>query len=191
MSYYKKVTGKKCYLSPICMEDAEIYTHWLNDVDVSINLDMFSKNLAVPNEREFLEAVLRNSDSVFGIIDNKTNRLIGNCGLLFTDWVNRNAEFGIFIGDKSYWGKGFGKEATMLILDYGFNVLNLHNIFLRVYSFNKNAIKLYEKCGFKIIGKRREARLISGKKYDIIFMDILSDEYKSIFYKDLVEKKLK
>jgi RimJ/RimL family protein N-acetyltransferase len=78
----------------------------------------------------------------------------------------------------------------MLTLDYGFNVLNLHNIFLKVYSFNSNAIKLYEKCGFKIIGSRREAKIISGKKFDIILMDILSAEYKSVFYSPYIEEKL-
>jgi RimJ/RimL family protein N-acetyltransferase len=190
MTYYRKIAGSKCYLSPICLEDAEQYTVWLNDLEVSINLDLFSKTISVYNERDFLDNILKNNENIFGIIDSKTNKLIGNCGLLFPDWIDGCAEFGIFIGEKKYWGKGYGKEATMLILDYGFNVLNLHNIILRVYSFNKRAIKLYEQCGFKIIGKRRESRTIAGKRYDIILMDILSTEYKSIIYKKYIEKHL-
>jgi RimJ/RimL family protein N-acetyltransferase len=62
-------------------------------------------------------------------------------------------------------------------LDYGFKALNLHNIFLRVYSFNERAIKSYENIGFKIIGKILESLLRGKERHDIILMDILHDEF--------------
>lgn len=88
---------------------------------------------------------------------------------------------GIVIGEKSYWNKGFGQDATKQLLDYGFNLLNLNNIMLGVFSFNKAAINCYKKIGFKEIGCRRQARIISNKKYDIVFMDILAEEFTSIY----------
>ena len=67
--------------------------------------------------------------------------------------IFRKAELGIFVGEKEYWGKGYGTEATELLLDFAFNILNLNSIMLIVNSFNERAIKSYEKCGFKLIGK--------------------------------------
>ncbi|MDO7205773.1 GNAT family protein [Paraclostridium bifermentans] len=62
------------------------------------------------------------------------------------------------MGDKDNWGNGYGKEALSLLLDFGFNLLNLNNIVLKVYSFNKQAIKCYSKIGFKEAGRLREAK---------------------------------
>jgi RimJ/RimL family protein N-acetyltransferase len=182
MAYYKKIAGKKCYLSPIDMNDAEKFTGWLNDPEVTINLDNLSRSLTLEEEKEFLQSISKSNNMIFGIIDNSTDKIIGTCGLHGVNYIDGTAEFGIFIGDKDSWGKGFGMEATRLIIDYGFSVLNLHNIYLRVFEFNKRAIRVYEKCGFKVIGKRREAKRIAGKRYSVIFMDILANEHDSIFF---------
>jgi RimJ/RimL family protein N-acetyltransferase len=93
------------------------------------------------------------------------------------DHLNQTAEVGIFIGNKNYWDKGYGTEALILLLDYGFKALNLHNILLKVYAYNTRAIETYEKVGFKQIGIRREALCRNLQLHNIIFMDILSSEY--------------
>jgi RimJ/RimL family protein N-acetyltransferase len=93
------------------------------------------------------------------------------------DYLNQTGEIGIFIGNKKCWNNGYGAEALTLLMNYGFKALNLHNIFLKVYSFNERAIKCYKKIGFKIIGKRREALLRGQDRHDIIHMDILPDEF--------------
>jgi RimJ/RimL family protein N-acetyltransferase len=80
---------------------------------------------------------------------------------------------GIFIGNKQYWNKGFGQEALGLLTDYGFQSLNLNNIMLTVFSFNKRAIKCYEKAGFKQFGVRKESKIVNETKYDEIYMQIL------------------
>lgn len=139
-------------------------------------------------ERGILE-MLSNTEFNFAIVDLETDELIGNVGFPRIDYINRVAEFGIFIGNKDYWGKGYGVEATQLILDFGFNVLNLNNIYLKVYSYNQPAISCYKKAGFKEAGRLREAKQIAQEKYDEIYMDILAREFKSIYIKDLVEKK--
>lgn len=174
MKYFKKIEGERIYLSPMNEEDYEKYTAWINDLEISLNLGNAHQIYTLTKEKEILKEISENS---FAIIEKKNDKLIGNCGLIDIEHVTRKAELGIFIGEKEYWDKGFGTEAIKLLLDYGFNLLNLHNIMLEVFSFNKRAIKVYKKIGFKEIGRRREAREIAGKKYDEVFMDILSHEF--------------
>ena len=180
--YFKKLVGKKCYLSPIDVNDAEIFTAWLNDMELLGNLQLYGAAISLDNEKEFLKNLSK--DHNYSIIDTKSDKLIGNCGFLEIDYINQAAEIGIFIGNKTYLNKGYGTEALSLLLDYGFKALNFHNIMLRVYEFNKAAIKCYEKIGFKHIGKRREALHRNSKKHNIIFMDILPNE----FYEKWIKK---
>ena len=173
--YFKKMTGKLCYLSPIDLDDAEKFTEWLNDLEVISNLTLHSAVINVNSERTILEKLSKEHN--YSIIDIETNQLIGNCGLFDLDHLNRKAEVGLFIGDKKFWNRGYGTEALRLLLDYGFKALNLHNIMLKVYSFNERAIKCYEKTGFKIIGKRRASLRRLNNVYDEIYMDILPEEF--------------
>ena len=73
------------------------------------------------------------------------------------------------------------------MLDYGFNLLNLNNIMLCVYSFNHRAINCYKKIGFKEIGRRRNSKFIGGKWFDGVFMDMLAEEFQSVYVKGLIE----
>ncbi len=188
MKYFKNIKGKMCYLSPMNPDDAELYTKWLNDLELTVNLHISQTLISLPKERELLEKLCKKG-YVYAIVDLETDNLIGNCGLHQVDHVNETAKIGIFIGDKDYWSKGYGTEAIKLLLDYGFNILNLTNIMLDVFYYNKRAIECYKKCGFKEIGLRRKARTIAGKKYDILYMDILSEEFKGSVIKGLLPTK--
>ncbi|MDR2941546.1 MAG: GNAT family N-acetyltransferase [Treponema sp.] len=174
--YFKKMTGQKCYLSPIDENDAEKYTEWLNDLEITVNLGpLYGSILNVDKEKDLLKELSKNHN--YSIIDLETNELIGNCGFLEIDNLNQTAEIGIFIGNKNFWNKGYGTEALVLLMDYGFKAINLHNITLRVFPFNERGMKCYEKIGFKLIGKRRESLKRGNKVYDIIYMDILNKEF--------------
>jgi RimJ/RimL family protein N-acetyltransferase len=176
--YYKKLIGDKCYLSPMSVNDAEIFTEWLNNLELTVNLSLYGSVINTEAEKSILEKL--SNEHNYSIIDKKTDKLIGSCGLMNLDNLNQTAETGIFIGNPEYWNKGFGTEALGLLMDYGFRALNLHNVFLKVYSFNERAKKSYEKIGFKIIGKYREALLRGKERHDIILMDLLhSDFYES------------
>lgn len=181
----KKLEGKFCYLSPISHEDAEKYFVWLNDLETSIYLRTFTQIITLPQEKQALQE-LTQDNHVMGIVDKRTNSVIGNCGLMEVDFINRTAELGIFIGEKEYRGKGFGEDATNLMLDFGFNALNLNNIWVRIYSYNEASMNLFRKCGFKVIGRRREAKIIGNAKYDEILMDIVASEYLSVYIKNLL-----
>jgi len=175
MAYYKKVDGGKCYLSPIDLGDFEKYTGWLNDPEVFRFLNLATVNITLDAEQEALSEISRKHN--YGIIDSSEDNLIGICGFVSIDQLNQSAECGIFIGDKEYWNKGYGSRALYCLLYYGFEYLNLHNIMLQVYSFNERGISCYQKCGFKEIGRRREALLREGKRWDIIHMDIIRNEF--------------
>lgn len=183
MRYYKKLIGERIYLSPINPDDSPKYCEWLNDLEISKNLLIASKVFGEKFEKEILEKMSKGSktDQVMAIIDNEKDLLIGNCGLHDIDHHQQTAEFGILIGNKEYHNKGYGTEAAKLILDFGFNILNLHNIYLKAFSYNKRAIRSYEKCGFKTIGLRREASLINGQYHDEVLMDLLASEFKGEF----------
>lgn len=175
--YFKKMTGELCYLSPLDTNDLAIFTAWLNDMEVVNFLQLAPGYISMTTEKEYLDSLAR--EHTYEIIDLKTDRLLGNCGLIDVDHINQCAEAGIFIGDKSYWGRGYGTEALKLLLDYSFSKLNLHNILLRVYSFNTRARRSYEKLGFKVIGERRQALLRDRTRHGIIFMDLLPEDFYS------------
>jgi len=182
MTYYRKLIGKKCYLSPCSLEDAEKWTEWDNDLEVTIPMGEEAYTpYSADKTKEIISNVIKKQDHVFSIVELKTDKPVGRCMLFAMDQVDRRAMLGIAIGDKTCWGKGYGQEATKLLLDYGFNLLNLNSIMLGVYSFNKRAINCYKKVGFKEIGRRRQARIIAGKKYDVVLMDILAQEFQSMY----------
>ncbi|HPF08704.1 MAG: GNAT family protein [Candidatus Cloacimonetes bacterium] len=186
MKYFRKLVGDKCYLSPVSLEDAERYTEWVNDLEIGQFVLFATQIYDVEREREALKHLM-NSDVVFAIIEKDTNKVIGNCGLHGVNEVHRRASFGIFIGEKTYWNQGIGAEATALILDYGFNILNLKSISLEVVSFNKRAVKCYEKVGFKLIGTRRKAAFMAGEYHDVLLYDILADEFESPYVRRVFE----
>lgn len=185
MKYFKKLVGEHIFLSPVSIEDVEKYTEWMNDFETTDYTGRSSQLYTIDKERKWLECGSENKENqIFGIIDFKKDILIGNCGLHKIDSVNRTATLGIFIGEKEERSKGYGTEAIKLLLDYGFNYLNLHEIQLDVMSFNKRAIRCYEKAGFKEYGRRRESEYINGKYYDLISMDILKSEFKESYIKN-------
>ena len=187
MKYFKKLEGERIYLSPINVEDNLQYTKWMNDLNVTINLGNFSRNFSIEKEKEAVQR-LANDEGNFAIVLKDGDKLIGNCSLFDIDRVHRVATLGIFIGEEEDRGKGYGVEAIELILSYGFRVLSLNNIMLKVFSFNERAIKAYEKVGFKEIGRRRKSYLINNKCYDEVYMDVIQEEYKCKYLDNVIPK---
>lgn len=177
MRYFEKIKGDRLYLSPMNPDDVDIYTKWMNDKEVSENIGSYTKLFTLNSEKEWLE---NNKDYNFAIVLKNNHKLIGNISLMDINNINQTAILGIFIGEKENRNKGYGKESIKLLLNYGFNTLNLNNIMLTVYSFNERAIKTYEKIGFKKIGIRRNSIYRDNELYDVIYMDILKDEFNSL-----------
>lgn len=183
MKYFKKLIGERIYLSPRNSEDVEKYTEWMNDFETTDYTGRSHQIVTIEAEKKYLEENI-NEEAVFAIIESKEDKLIGTLGLHNVNHFKRTATLGIFIGDKEYRGKGYGTDAIRLILDYGFNYLNLNNIKLDLMEFNERALICYKKCGFKEYGRRRKCNFINGKYYDTIEMDILSEEFKGNYIKN-------
>lgn len=97
-------------------------------------------------------------------------RLIGVCALFNQDATARTAELGITIGDKTYWGQGYGREAVELLVDYGYQMLNLRRIWLRVNGRNERAIRAYKSAGFVEEGRQRKHVWSNGAYDDMVLM---------------------
>ena len=183
MKYFKKLVGERIYLSPRSTEDAETFTEWMNDFETTDYLGRSGCLISLEGEKKYLEEN-NNKEASFVIVTLEKNQMIGTVSLEDINSINRTATLGIFIGEKSFRSNGYGTEAIRLLLDYGFNYMNLNNIKLDVMEFNERAIKCYKKCGFKEYGRRRKASFINGKYYDVIGMDILAEEFKESYIKN-------
>ena len=111
------------------------------------------------------------------IHERPTDRLIGTCAFSQLDGDNGSALYHITIGEKEVWGRGFGTEATQLMLDHAFSRLGLHRVGLSVFSFNERAIRSYEKVGFVVEGRARDAIYRDGRYWDEIDMSMLESEW--------------
>jgi RimJ/RimL family protein N-acetyltransferase len=160
-------------------DDLEQVIRWVNDESITRNLsDAFIYPVSRSDEMKWLESVAlaNHREKVFAIVK-ETGELIGSVGLHNLNWVERKGELGILIGEKSCWGKGYGKEAILAILHIAFNRMNLHRVYLRVFENNERAIRLYEKCGFRREGLLREDHYYAGEYFNTLVMGILRDEY--------------
>lgn len=175
------LTGKRVRLRAIEREDIPTFVRWLNDREVTQFLlvnSPFSKAM----EEQWFEGQLGKPPHEGQVlaIEARVGEdwvHIGNSGIHRVDPVNRSGEFGILIGEKSYWNQGFGREATQLTLQHGFDDLNLHRIFLRVYETNPRAIACYTAAGFVQEGVLREAIFKNGSYINEIEMGILQSEW--------------
>lgn len=102
MTYFKKIEGERVYLSPINVEDAAKYTEWLNDLEITVNLSMPHNTYTLEQEKEALKN-LSDDGYNFAIVNQEDDQLLGNCGLMNVDLINRIGEVGIFIGNKDFW----------------------------------------------------------------------------------------
>ncbi|MFB6363349.1 GNAT family N-acetyltransferase [Paenibacillus elgii] len=160
-------------------DDAELYHAWRNDLEVIRSTSPLLDIYDLEETRQFVHQVILGSTSSksYILVDKTSATPFGITSLIQLDPKNRNAECIIDIGNKAYWGKGYGTEALKLLLDYAFLELNLHRVSLRVFSFNERAIKLYEKLGFRREGISRQGLFREGAWHDIIHMGLLQHEY--------------
>ena len=175
-------TGELVTLGPIQRDYLPHYVEWLNDWEVRRFLAAtLPQPLTLQDEEDWFNHQRGDKDSrVFAILTRGEGRLIGNCGLNRIDWTNRHAIFGIFIGDKNYWGKGYGTDSTRTLLRFAFEEANLHRVELQVFSFNPRAVRVYEKAGFRLEGTRQQALYREGVWHDMHIMAILRDEWDAL-----------
>lgn len=171
--------NKKIYLRALEPEDHLISTVWRNDIEVTKSLGGNYYFVSLEREKKWIEDVIRDDQkhTRLAICISGSKKYIGNVNLTNINWINRNAEFSILIGDKNEWGKGYGYAASIQMLEYGFKQLNLQRIYLSLLSNNLVAKKLYTKIGFKKEGILRNTIFKDNAYQDVIIMAILKEEY--------------
>ena len=173
------IVGTQIYLRPLEHEDLnENYLRWLNDPQVNRYMESgIFPYTKTELERFYGQSVGSQNQVILAIIDKQTNQHIGNVKLGPINWIHRKATFGILIGDKQFWGKGIGSEATRLMVEYGFQRLNLRRIDLGVYAEHQAAVRIYEKLGFKVEGRFRQDLFHEDQYKDRLWMGLLRSEY--------------
>lgn len=172
------IVGDTVYLRPVEMEDRDRFVAWLNDEQARGGLGSIHPVSRLAEE-EYLRTQLKKQDQVFlSIVEKASGRHIGSTGLHGINPVHRHCTFGLLIGDRTAWGKGYGTETTRLMVDYAFRKLNLNRVELHVFSYNTRAIAVYEKAGFVREGVLRQYQYHDGAYHDDIVMSVIRDDLR-------------
>ena len=176
------IRGERVFLRASERSDIPTFVRWFNDADVLRNLAMRAP-MSEAAEVQWYDRMLAaqgTTDYHFVICLADDGRPIGTIGLHGLDLVNGNAEFGIAIGEKDEWGKGYGTDATRAICDFGFAELRLERISLYYYDGNDRGRRTYEKAGFVHEGTLRRAHFAAGEYRDVHIMAILREEWRRL-----------
>ena len=176
------LTGERAALGPVERAHLPMFARWINDPEVRRGLAY--RGLANEDaELKWYEEVTesgrtpRPTEVAFSVHDAADGELVGVCSLEGIDHHFGRAGLGIFIGVRR--GTGIGTDAVRLVLDWAFNMLGLHNVMLETYEFNEQARRAYEKAGFRLIGRRRDAVWVVGRRWDSLLMDAVAAEFES------------
>lgn len=172
------IKGETIDLLPTNPKHSNLYTKWLNNPETRIyirnqipkTLDEIRK-LHDSNQGQSREIVS------LEIWHKQTQKAIGLIGFSDINWIKRNANIYIQIGEIDFWGKGIGTEAVEMVLEYGFMELNFHKIHSNILVPNKSSLKVAEKVGFKQEVVLREEIYLDGNFVDNILIAIFKDEW--------------
>jgi len=174
------IAGGRTYLAPLDKANAATALAWLTDPDVNRFMLSGHEPMTVEQELGWYDAMAASeTDEVFQIHVAEDDRYIGNTGLDKIDRTHRNAELGIMIGSKPDQNRGYGRDAIVALLRYGFDTLGLHRIYLRCHPDNARGLACYRAVGFTEIGREREAVFVAGEFQDHVTFDMLEDEFRS------------
>lgn len=163
-------------LRPLAQDDIPLLTRWINDPEVIQYLNAYLPMMET-EEENWLQNMQssQHSDICFAIVVDE--KMIGNMGIHNIDWRHRTAVTGTIIGEKEYWGYGYGTEAKMLLLAYAFNTLNLRKIRSSVLAFNERSHRYSMKCGYKEEGRLKEQLFRHGQYWDEILLAVFKDNW--------------
>lgn len=154
------------------------YPHWFNDMEVCRH----NSHGVYPKSMEELAAFIDSlrsdrSKIVWAVIEKESGRHIGNVSLQNINFINRNAEFAVLMGEKAYWGKGIAHEAARLLVLHGFNKLNLHRVYCGTAASNSGMQRLADSLHMSREGVRRQALYLDGEYIDVWEYGVLRDDF--------------
>jgi RimJ/RimL family protein N-acetyltransferase len=173
------LVGKRVTLRALTEADLPRLTEFKNDVEFELlggGDPPRPRTLAVVQEF-FQEQAMRKDSPTFAI--EADGAYIGDCGLHGLNRLDGTAEVGIGIGDRAYQGRGYGREALTLLVDYGFRMQNLRKLWLQVHGSNERAIRSYRAVGFVEEGRQREQTWSGGRYEDLVLMGLFRSDFVS------------
>ena len=176
------ITGERVVLRRHRGENLKAFMRWYSDPEVARLTRYQAGPLTVDEIQRFFHGRIMGADFLaMAIHVRDTDQLVGTCAFSQLDGDNGSTLFHITIGEHDAWGKGYGTEATELMVAHAFTRLALHRVALTVFEFNTRAIRSYEKCGFVVEGRARQAIFRDGRFWDELHMSVLLDEWEARF----------
>lgn len=173
--------GQKTSIRPIEEDDIDTMYQWYNDQVVNLwSSGAWPLNTLQSKDQLAVKFLDGSPDTYrYSILDD-SEMLIGTLGFKEINSPARSVALFIVIGDKTYWSKGYGTDALITFSRFLFTQWNFHRISLDTWDENLRAIKAYEKVGFKVEGRQREARYVLGNYHDSILMGLLRTEFLAL-----------
>jgi RimJ/RimL family protein N-acetyltransferase len=175
------LNGERVTLRAVRREDLPSYWEFNNDLEVELAgggdppMPQSLERLQADFDRQAAEG---GRDGAWFAIEIE-GKFVGQCGLFDFNTTSHTAQLGIAIGDKAYWGRGYGREAVTLLVDYAFRYRNFRRVWLWVHADNERAIRAYRACGFLEEGRLREHVYSNGRYVDAVQMGVLRAEWSA------------
>ncbi|MEB2301493.1 GNAT family N-acetyltransferase [Lysinibacillus xylanilyticus] len=181
-NYFKEfLTGQAITLQQMTSSDLEAFVKIESEQKTLL---LANDDIPFPNTFEdhssFFQSISgKKEEFIFGIFEKSSNELIGSCGVYGINWKNSTCFVGISIGEQWH-GKGLGTDAMNTLIHFIFNYISINKIKLQVFSFNKGAIRSYEKCGFTKEGSLRNELFRFGQFHDVLLFGLLREEWTQL-----------
>lgn len=181
--------GELVRLSAVDPEEfSKAFTGWRRDSEFMRLIDSSEVRLrSQKDSQKWIEKELEDQEVhqyMFTIRTLADDKLLGDIGLSVVNWMSRDAFVGLGIGERDFWGRGYGTDVMKVILRYAFTEINLRRVTLSVFEYNPRAVRSYEKAGFVHEGRMRQFLNREGKRWDMLFMGILRDEWMNLQKKE-------
>lgn len=154
--------------------DATKMLEWIHDTNINCNFRCGFSEMTIEDVKKFIQTSFDEKNQHFAIV-NENNEYMGTISLKNINKIDNNAEYAIVTRAKAH-GKGYAFQATKEILNYAFNELNLHKVYLNVLEENERANKFYKKCGFRYEGMSKEILYINGRYHNLNWYAIENDK---------------
>ena len=173
-----QIAGRYVTLRRPHAHDMSAVVRWYRDPEIARLTRYQTRPMTTAEVQRFFEQRLMSPDALaYSIVESAADRLVGFTTFSALDIDNGSVMFHITLGERDAWGRGLGTEATELMLEHAFERLGLHRVGLSVFSYNERAIRAYEKAGFVVEGRLRDAILRDGRYFDEIQMGALASEW--------------
>jgi diamine N-acetyltransferase len=174
------LASQRIKLRPLVKADLRYLRRWLEDAETR-GIIGEPTPMSKADSEEFFRKVSADTASLwFMVVLNENSKVIGEAGLLRMDPPWRTTDVTVVIWERDEWGKGYGSETLLLLLNYAFGHLGFHRAAIGVVGFNERALRFWAKNGFRKEGVQRDGYLYDGKYYDFVMMSILEDEFREL-----------